>query len=61
MALSEQALVHYKASDYYAPEHERTLMWNDPDLAITWPLEGEPIVSDKDSHGLRFGAAELFD
>ena len=61
LVLSEQALIHYKASDYYAPEHERTLMWNDPDLAITWPLEGEPIVSDKDSHGLRFGAAELFD
>jgi dTDP-4-dehydrorhamnose 3,5-epimerase len=61
LVLSEQALVHYKASDYYAPEHERTVMWNDPDLAITWPLEGEPMVSDKDQRGARFGAAELFD
>jgi dTDP-4-dehydrorhamnose 3,5-epimerase len=60
LVLSEQALVHYKASDYYAPEHERTVMWNDPDLAITWPLEGEPIVSDKDQRGARFGSAELF-
>jgi dTDP-4-dehydrorhamnose 3,5-epimerase len=58
--LSEHALVQYKATDYYAPEHERTVLWNDPDLAITWPLEGEPIVSDKDARGARLGAAELF-
>ena len=61
LVLSEQALVHYKASDYYAPEHERTIMWNDPELAIPWPLEGDPIVSDKDQRGARFAAAELFD
>jgi dTDP-4-dehydrorhamnose 3,5-epimerase len=60
LVLSEHALVQYKATDYYAPEHERTLMWNDADLAIAWPLEGEPIVSDKDRRGARFGAAELF-
>jgi dTDP-4-dehydrorhamnose 3,5-epimerase len=61
LVLSEHALVQYKATDYYAPEHERTLMWNDADLAIAWPLEGEPIVSDKDRRGAHFGAAELFD
>jgi dTDP-4-dehydrorhamnose 3,5-epimerase len=61
LVLSEQALIHYKASDYYAPEHERTLAWNDPELAIAWPLEGEPIVSDKDQRGARLGAADLFD
>jgi dTDP-4-dehydrorhamnose 3,5-epimerase len=61
LVLSEHALVHYKASDYYAPEHERTLAWNDPELAIAWPLEGEPIVSDKDQRGARLGAADLFD
>jgi dTDP-4-dehydrorhamnose 3,5-epimerase len=61
LVLSEQALIHYKASDYYAPEHERTLAWNDPDLAIAWPLEGEPIVSDKDQRGARIGSADLFD
>jgi dTDP-4-dehydrorhamnose 3,5-epimerase len=61
LVLSEQALVHYKASDYYAPEHERTLLWNDADLAIPWPLEGEPIVSDKDRRGTPLAAADLFD
>jgi dTDP-4-dehydrorhamnose 3,5-epimerase len=61
LVLSEHALVQYKATDYYAPEHERTVLWNDPGLAIAWPLEGEPIVSDKDQRGARLGAAELFD
>jgi len=61
LVLSEQALVHYKVSAYYAPEHERTLRWNDPALAIPWPLEGEPIVSDKDRRGTPLAAADLFD
>lgn len=60
LVLSEQALIQYKASDYYAPEHERTLLWNDAGLAIPWPLEGEPIVSDKDRHGTPLAAAEVF-
>jgi dTDP-4-dehydrorhamnose 3,5-epimerase len=60
LVLSEQALIQYKASDYYAPEHERTLLWNDPGLAIPWPLEGEPIVSDKDKRGTPLAAAEVF-
>ena len=45
--LSERAQVLYKATDYYAPQHERTLAWNDPDLKIDWELEGDPIVSRK--------------
>jgi len=61
LVVSDQALVQYKATDYYAPEHERTLLWNDPELAIRWPLEGEPIVSDKDRRGARLAAADLFD
>jgi dTDP-4-dehydrorhamnose 3,5-epimerase len=61
LVLSEHALVQYKTTAYYAPEHERTLMWSDADLAIAWPLESEPIVSDKDRRGARFKAAELFD
>ena len=61
LVLSEHALVQYKTSDYYAPEHERTVLWNDPELAISWPLEGEPMVSDKDQRGARFSSAELFD
>jgi len=60
--LSEWAEVLYKASDYYCPESERTMLWNDPDLGIPWPLlEGRPpILSAKDASGKRFSEAELF-
>jgi dTDP-4-dehydrorhamnose 3,5-epimerase len=51
--LSETAEVAYKVTDFYAPQHERTLLWNDPDVAIQWPFEGEPILSDKDRAGMR--------
>ena len=50
--LSDNAHVLYKATDYYHPQCERTLAWNDPDLNIDWELKGEPIVSLKDSHGI---------
>ena len=50
--LSEAAEVIYKVTDFYAPRHERTLLWNDPDVAIEWPLRGEPILSDKDRAGM---------
>jgi dTDP-4-dehydrorhamnose 3,5-epimerase len=52
--LSDSADVHYKVTDFYAPEHERTLLWNDPEIAIDWPLDGEPILSEKDLAGLGF-------
>jgi dTDP-4-dehydrorhamnose 3,5-epimerase len=52
--LSEAADVAYKATDFYAPQHERVILWNDPDLAIRWPLEGEPILSEKDKSGHLF-------
>jgi dTDP-4-dehydrorhamnose 3,5-epimerase len=55
---SENAHVLYKATDFYAPEHERTLAWNDPDLKIKWELDGEPIVSAKDQRGMAFRDAE---
>src|SRR5579863_8407576 len=55
--ISESAQVLYKASDYYAPEHERTLAWNDPDLSIGWELDGEPIVSAKDQRAVPLRAA----
>lgn len=58
--LSEKAQVLYKATDYYAPEYERTLAWNDPDLKIQWDLAGEPIVSAKDRRGLALRDAETF-
>ncbi|MGC1645825.1 MAG: dTDP-4-dehydrorhamnose 3,5-epimerase [Candidatus Sulfotelmatobacter sp.] len=59
--ISESAQVLYKATDYYAPEHERTLAWNDPDLKIDWALEGDPIVSAKDQRGVALRDAETFE
>lgn len=59
--LSEKAHVLYKATDYYAPEHERTLAWNDPELKIDWGLEGEPIASVKDQRGVALASAETFE
>ena len=61
IVLSEHAIVLYKTTDYYAPEHERSIAWNDPDLAIRWPLEGQPLVNDKDRRAAAFRSAELFD
>lgn len=60
LALSEGAEVLYKATDYYAPEHERCLLWNDPDIGIEWPLVGAPLVSEKDARGMPLKAAEVF-
>ncbi len=57
---SDTADVAYKATDYYAPEHERTLLWNDPALGIAWPLDGEPLLSAKDSAGLPLAQAETY-
>lgn len=58
LVTSESAEVQYKATDYYAPEHDRTLLWNDPALAIPWPLAGEPVMTDKDRRGAPLAAAE---
>jgi dTDP-4-dehydrorhamnose 3,5-epimerase len=59
--ISEKAHVLYKATDFYASEHERTLAWNDPDLGINWELEGNPIVSAKDQRGAAFRNAESYE
>lgn len=56
---SEIAEVLYKTTDYYAPQHERSLLWNDPDLEIAWGCS-EPILSQKDLEGQLFKAAETF-
>jgi dTDP-4-dehydrorhamnose 3,5-epimerase len=61
LVLSESAEVQYKTTDYYAPEHERSLLWSDPALGIDWPLQGEPILSEKDRRGLPLSAAEIPD
>jgi dTDP-4-dehydrorhamnose 3,5-epimerase len=63
LVLSESADFLYKASDYYAPEYERSILWNDPDLAIDWPLgdlSGEPILAAKDATAIRFKDAETY-
>jgi dTDP-4-dehydrorhamnose 3,5-epimerase len=53
--------VLYKATDYYAPEHERCILWNDPELHIEWPLPGgAPALSAKDAAGTRLRDAEVF-
>jgi dTDP-4-dehydrorhamnose 3,5-epimerase len=52
--LSEAAEIAYKVTDFYAPQHDRVILWNDPDLAIHWPLNGEPILSEKDKKGHYF-------
>lgn len=61
--LSEWAEVVYKTTDYYAPDWERTLLWNDPEIGIEWPLIGRnpPILSTKDSQGKTIAQADLFD
>lgn len=58
--LSDLAEVLYKATDFYAPEHERCILWNDPELNIAWPLPGRPLLSGKDASGLRLQDAEVF-
>ena len=59
--LTDHAQVLYKATDYWAPEHERTLLWNDPELAIAGPRAGgAPVLSAKDAAGTPFKIAETF-
>jgi dTDP-4-dehydrorhamnose 3,5-epimerase len=57
---SESADVFYKTTDYYSPEHERCILWNDLDLAIDWQLERQPVLSPKDAAGMRFRDAEVY-
>jgi dTDP-4-dehydrorhamnose 3,5-epimerase len=61
VVLSESADFLYKATDYYAQEFERTILWNDPDLAIEWPLAGQPILSSRDAAAKTFREAEVFE
>jgi dTDP-4-dehydrorhamnose 3,5-epimerase len=61
LVLSESAEFLYRTSDYYAPEHERCIIWNDPDLCIDWPLTGDPVLSAKDAMGTPFRLAEVYE
>lgn len=58
--LSDEAEFTYKCTDYYAPKHERSILWNDPEIAINWPIDADPVLSPKDEKGLPFGSAEVF-
>ena len=60
VVVSESAEFLYKTTDYWAPEFERTLLWNDPDLSISWPLTGEPTLAAKDKAGSRLRDAEVY-
>jgi dTDP-4-dehydrorhamnose 3,5-epimerase len=60
LVLSESADFLYKATAYFAPESERTIAWDDPDLDIAWPLQGAPLLSDKDRRGVAFASAETY-
>ncbi|PSH03656.1 MAG: dTDP-4-dehydrorhamnose 3,5-epimerase [Acidobacteria bacterium] len=61
LVISDSADVLYKATDFYAPSCERSLLWNDSQLGISWPLSGEPLLSKKDRAGVPFSQAELFE
>ncbi len=60
VVLSDMAEFLYRTTDYYAPEHERCIIWNDPDLAIDWPLDSQPKLSDKDAVGTLFKEADVY-
>jgi dTDP-4-dehydrorhamnose 3,5-epimerase len=61
LVISEQAEFIYKTTEYWYPEHERSLLWNDPTLGIAWPLNDAPILAEKDQGGLSIGAADIYD
>jgi dTDP-4-dehydrorhamnose 3,5-epimerase len=61
LVVSDLADMVYKATDYYAPQHERALRWNDPALAIAWPLTSPPVLSAKDAAASTLGECDVFD
>ena len=60
LVMSDSAEFLYKTTDYYSPAHERSLLWNDPQLAIPWPLDGEPLLAAKDKAGTPLALAASF-
>lgn len=60
LALGDGAEVLYKTTDYYSPECERTIRWDDPAIGVEWPLRGTPVLSDKDAAAVGLDTAELF-
>jgi dTDP-4-dehydrorhamnose 3,5-epimerase len=60
LVLSDQAEFLYKTTEYWFPEHERSLLWNDPQVGIQWPLSGGPLLAKKDAEGTPLASAETF-
>jgi dTDP-4-dehydrorhamnose 3,5-epimerase len=60
LVLSDSADFLYKTTDYYAPQHERSVLWNDPAIGIDWPIDAEPTLSAKDKAGVLLRDAEVF-
>jgi dTDP-4-dehydrorhamnose 3,5-epimerase len=60
LVTSDSADFLYKTTDYWAPQHERCIAWNDPKLAVSWPLQADPVLSAKDQQGTPFSGAEVF-
>lgn len=61
VVLSDTAEFLYKTTDYYAPEHERSIQWNDPDIGINWPIQEQPVLSAKDAQAVSFKQAEVYE
>lgn len=61
VVISDYAEFLYKTTDYWAPEYERTIIWNDPDLGIAWPISGAPTLAAKDASARRLSEADVFD
>ena len=60
MVTSDSAEFLYKTTDYWAPEFERSILWNDPAIGVDWPLDGEPLLSGKDKLGTLLANADIF-
>jgi dTDP-4-dehydrorhamnose 3,5-epimerase len=60
LVTSERAETLYKVTDYWCPEHERCLLWDDPALAIDWPIEGEPLLAARDAQGIPLAVADVY-
>jgi dTDP-4-dehydrorhamnose 3,5-epimerase len=60
LVLSDSAEFLYRTTDFYAPEYERCIAWNDPEIGVDWPLDGEPLLSEKDANGTAFSKAEYY-
>lgn len=60
VVLSEAAQFLYKTTDYWFPEHERSIFWNDPEIGIAWPIDGEPVLAPKDAAGKRLSESDVY-